>query len=665
MKIISFFKRSGLFLFACINTYNAQAQEQPQDSTKNIIHLEDVIHIAPINHFEVLEQSNPLSAIDQILEGNAKINMVKRGAYAWEPNVDGFSSERLSVTIDGMQIFGACTDKMDPIPSYVETFNLGDVEIENGKVSAQGCGLGSVNLNLSKTIFDSTGLSGNISAGYETNNQQKVGSAGLKWNQERYYINSNFTYRKANNYYDGNNKEVLFSGFNKINLNLNAGYRINQNQSLHTSFIFDKATDVGYPALTMDVSLAKAFIGSVSFNHKKVGKHFTNWETKVYANSIEHKMDDTTRPNVAIHMDMPGWSKTFGMYSKINLHQNNHHFNFQLEGYQNLAKAEMTMYPNNPTEKIMFMYTWPDVETSVGSFYAQDKWNLKNVQLGFSGKVNLHNARIKSEFGKNSLKIFYPDFEGEKQRVLKNFDLSFLYKKGIIKPYLSLGYNERAPSVSESYGFYLFNSFDNYDYVGNPYLPNEKALYGLLKLKTKINDLSLNFEANHYHIKEYVIGKLDKTLSAMTIGANGVKIYQNLKYADLSNFYLNGTYNISQDLLLNAHVSYHLGKDNNGDNLPLISPIQYGTQLKFFNKNWGFMVHFHGNSTQKNYNPKYGEDSTKGFSLLDFSIKKQWKNIQINTSINNIFNTNYSTYTDWNNIPRMGRNIIINVNYKF
>ena len=196
-------------------------------------------------------------------------------------------------------------------------------------------------------------------------------------------------------------------------------------------------------------------------------------------------------------------------------------------------------------------------------------------------------------------------------------------------------------------------------------MPNEKALYGLLKLNTKINDVALNFETNHYHITDYVIGKLDKTLSAMTIGANGVKVYQNLKYANLSNFYLNGTYHISQDLSLNAHVSYHLGKDNNNENLPLISPVQYGTQLKFFTNDWGFMAHFHGNSTQTNYNPKYGEDSTKGFSLLDFSVKKQWKNIQINTSINNIFNTNYSTYTDWNNIPRMGRNIIININYKF
>ena len=44
--------------------------------------------------------------------------MVKRGSYAWEPLINGMATERTVITIDGMRIFGACTDKMDPITSY-------------------------------------------------------------------------------------------------------------------------------------------------------------------------------------------------------------------------------------------------------------------------------------------------------------------------------------------------------------------------------------------------------------------------------------------------------------------------------------------------------------------------------------------------------------------
>jgi iron complex outermembrane receptor protein len=37
-------------------------------------------------------------------------------------------------------------------------------------------------------------------------------------------------------------------------------------------------------------------------------------------------MDDTKRPNVPIHMDMPGWSKTYGYYSKVKAKYKKHNY---------------------------------------------------------------------------------------------------------------------------------------------------------------------------------------------------------------------------------------------------------------------------------------------------------------------------------------------------
>src|SRR5690625_7309573 len=63
--------------------------------------------------------------------------MIKRGAYAWEPMLQGMSSERSVLTIDGMRIYGACTDKMDPITSYVEITNLSKVNIQNAQAGSE------------------------------------------------------------------------------------------------------------------------------------------------------------------------------------------------------------------------------------------------------------------------------------------------------------------------------------------------------------------------------------------------------------------------------------------------------------------------------------------------------------------------------------------------
>ena len=69
------------------------------------------------------------ASIDEHLGELRKVNLVRRGSYAWEPVVNNMQTERLSTTIDGMKIFYACTDKMDPVTSYVESGNLQSISL--------------------------------------------------------------------------------------------------------------------------------------------------------------------------------------------------------------------------------------------------------------------------------------------------------------------------------------------------------------------------------------------------------------------------------------------------------------------------------------------------------------------------------------------------------
>ena len=50
-----------------------------------------------------------------------------------DPSSTEWQPERTVVTIDGMRIFGACTDKMDPVTSYVEVSNLSEATISSGQ----------------------------------------------------------------------------------------------------------------------------------------------------------------------------------------------------------------------------------------------------------------------------------------------------------------------------------------------------------------------------------------------------------------------------------------------------------------------------------------------------------------------------------------------------
>ena len=100
------------------------------------VHLEEVILIKSRMPEDYQKQAKPLASIDGYLEQSQKVDMVKRGAYAWEPMINSMSSERLAVTIDGMRIFSACTDKMDPITSYVDVSNLRKATVSSGQEGA-------------------------------------------------------------------------------------------------------------------------------------------------------------------------------------------------------------------------------------------------------------------------------------------------------------------------------------------------------------------------------------------------------------------------------------------------------------------------------------------------------------------------------------------------
>jgi len=646
------------------------AQEIEVDSLKKI-DLKEVILIGKQAQLEQ-KQFKPLATIDEYLQQAGTVEMIKRGGYAWEPNINNMSTERTVVTIDGMRIFGACTDKMDPITSYVEVSNLSEAEISSGQNgSCHGPTIGgSLDLKRSRSKIGEKGFNGFINSGYEFNNQQKIIGGALNYVDSLFFIDNNIMFRDAENYKAGNNNEVLFSQYRKLNMSSTIGYLFNKNKYIEGAVIYDKATDVGYPALPMDVSLAEALITSLKFEYLPLNSIVNKLETKVYYNTITHTMDDTKRPNVPIHMDMPGWSDTYGMYVNLNGKIKNNSFLATLNSYYNRSLAEMTMYPSDPNENIMFMLTWPDVVTFYNGIYLDNTYEFNcHSNLKISASIGNHLNEIKSTFGLESLQIFYPNMEAEKNRILKSIASNYNWKKESFGFNLGLAYGERAPSISEAYGFYLFNSFDRYDYVGNPDLKNEQSVEGSFAISYKPSKFKTSLTTSYFHISNYIIGTIDSSIYPMTIGGSGVKIYNALDYATLIKSVFDFETYFTNDLKWINQLTYSYGKGNDDENLPFISPLAYNSKLQFKKRKFSSELGLQGNLIHANYAPKYGEIKKPDFAIVNiasnytFDIDKNKLNFRV--GIENILDSEYSTFADWNNIPRMGRNVFVNVNYGF
>jgi iron complex outermembrane receptor protein len=622
--------------------------------------------------------AKPLATIDEYLQQSATVDMIKRGGYAWEPIINSMATERTLITIDGMRIFGACTDKMDPITSYVEVSNLSQANIKSGQQGAcHGATIGgSIDLKRNRSGFNTTGWNGSLNSGFETNGKQKIIGSSINYSDSLFYFDTDFTLRNSENYTAGNGQEVLFSQFKKINLSTTSGFSFDKNKMMEASIIYDKAMNVGYPALPMDVSLAEALITSLKFEYvpkiENTTSNFsmTNWETKIYYNTITHRMDDTKRPFVPIHMDMPGWSDTFGFYSKTNGVFKNHYLVANLNSFYNRSLANMTMYPADSNEKLMFMFTWPDVRTLYNSLFLEDNMVLNcHSSLKFSANIANHFNKVADQSGLESLQIFYPNMKESKNRILKSFSTNYLYDLNEFSYGFGLAYGERAPSVSEGYGFYLFNSFDRYDYIGNPELKNETSLEGNVFAGYKNEKGSAKITSSYFRISNYIVGKPAPDLIPMTIGASGIKIYSALNYATIFKVDLNLEYEVSTDFSWKGLLVYSYGKDYEDKNLPFISPLRYSSSLNYSKGRFLSEIAVQGNATQTQNSPFYGEDRTPAFAILNFNSgynfyieKSKWN---LKAGVENILDTYYSTFSDWNNFPRKGRNVFLNIAFSY
>ena len=636
--------------------------------------LDEVVIVSEASKGKKRSVKGRSASIDEHLSQLKGVQLVRRGSYAWEPVVNNMQTERLSTTIDGMKIFYACTDKMDPVTSYVESGNLQSISLNSGldgNPQATGNIGGSLDLRLRKTGFDGDPLHVTLSAGHEWNGHVQVYGADAAMSSRRVYANVGAFYRHADNYRVGGGELQEYSQFRKVNAFANAGLRLTARDVVETTLIFDRATDVGYPALNMDVAKAEGVITSLAYRHLFAN---ASWETKVYYNHITHEMDDSQRPDVAIRMDMPGRSWTAGVYSLLTtqrtLFGRQHDVSLNYDLYYNRLFADMTMYPGGAAP--MYMVTWPDVGTLNTGVALSDNVSIGHSQsLHLSAKVAWQQQRLHNEEGYHALRVFFPRMTDAYRQTTARVAASYVLRRKYCEVTVGAGWGSRAPTVTEAYGYYLNNTFDEYDYMGNPHLKNESAVEVNAGVKGLLAGglLTVGLDGNAFFFSDYIIGQFETRLSPMTVGAQGVKVYANISRATIANVTATADWQLTGRLNWHVRVGYSSGRDAAGDGLPLIAPLSWQTALDYRCRGLQLQAVVRGNGRQHTFGGKYGESAAAAWVVSNLSVQYQWSLAQcrcvLQVGVENLLDRRYASYADWNRLPQKGRNIYGNLTFYF
>lgn len=672
MKLLKWIYAAVLLLFTCKNAA-AQNSTASTDSSTRQYELQEVTvceHLNPEEAENSFYRNSKSATVEDILVRMQGVSLIRRGNYGMEPMLRGYSAGQINLTLDGMKIVGACTDKMDPVSIYVEPVNLQSLQVQTGAQTAQnGSALGGgINMMLKEPEFmcDNKPYAG-FNTGYATANKGITESFFLNLNSNVLAWRLSGAYRKAENYITGGGTTVPFSGYEKANLSTALLWQANKAHTFKIDYLEDRGWNIGFPALTMDVGYARASIASVT--HKYSGKRFLSIRSKLYHNRVTHHMDDTRRPAIPMHMDMPGWSRTSGWFTEINLKAIKRHQLFaRLDATHSFTSADMVMYPTN--EPAMFMQTLPDNYRINTGIFLSDRIQIDSLNMvSLSGRADRMLTTMNSDMGIKQWAVFgnFP-----LTRVLFTGNIQVSWTRILsLRSVLSAtgGYAERAPTPNELYGYYLFNRLDNFDYTGNMMLKKEKALQAEASYTLSTKHIRVQSVVYYHHITNYILGITQPLWIPMTIGARGVKAITNLPYGRIYGADLNLSYSFKPQLEHITTAKLTIGSDHLNNPLPQIPPLKVVHAFKWKVKKWFFQPEAEWALAQHRNNAAFGEMQTRSYLLthlrMGYKINTGHHIVQFSASVENITDQKYREHLDFTSITRAGRNFIFNLNYTF
>jgi iron complex outermembrane recepter protein len=668
----------GLLVFTTL-ICRAEKKELMKD-TVNLKEVSVSVSI-PLNNKDVVDfyRSNEFSTLDNINARLEGLTLIKRGAYALEPQMNGFSGGQLNVTIDGMKMFGACTDKMDPVTSYIEPSNLKAIKLKSGtNCSEHGCNIGgSMDMSLQEPDEKGGEQTASIAYGTESVSNSKNVLFSLGLNKDKWSWISDGVYRKTESYRAGNGLIVPFSQFEKTNLHSALKYSPNEISSLKADVLYDIARNVGYPALPMDVSLAKGSLFALEYQRKSI----TQLKAKVYYNQVLHIMDDSKRDSlyllknkpvgksdsVYMRMDMPGKSSTFGSYVQLIVPWGERNkLTLKADNYTNRSLAEMTMhmrYAGQAPEKPMYMQTWPAMLRNVSGVYVENgTYITPKFLLSANARMDYNFDKLESEYGQEQFSIFNYNLDKVQTKVIKSFNFIGQYHfERDFNLTATAGHAERMPTIGERLGFYLFNAYDGYDYIGNPNLKSEQSNFMKLSFQLTKPTFKLNISPSMSFLSDYIMGITDAGIPAMNFTAKGIRVYTNVPKAKLFSTDVQLMYTPTDYFTAFCLSKYTYGEINAGEAMPLIAPLKNIFALQYQQKGIQLQAECESALSQNRVNINYGEQITPAFTVVNIksSYEFSYSKITFNTSagVTNLFNKVYYEHLDIGRIYRPGRSV--------
>lgn len=642
---------------------------------------------------EQLQRSGAIS-LSQGISNISGVSTISTGLGIGKPVIRGLSGNRVLVYSQGVRIenqqFG------DEHGLGLNDNGLQSVEVIKGPASLLygSDALGGVLYFNPEKFVNANTISSSVSQKYFSNTEGTSTQFDFKASTEKVKFLTSALYNSHSDYKIPDGDRVTNTRFNDFDVKAGLGFnlkdfsselRFNFNTSKIgiTEGIGDQSTSISmklpyqrienyilssHNHLFFDRSKLDMDFGYIANNRKEFEEHHHEEEhDEEEAEEEEHHELEITEP--ALYMKL----KTFTYNVKYHLPKFN---NLEtIIGVQGLTQSN-----TNYGEEILI----PDANVNDLGVFTTALFQWKNNTL--QGGIRFDTRSIKTEEHLIEHEEDHEEEEHEEEheedhlhefeaidKYFQSFTASLGYKTTLFETIISrfnfaTGY--RAPNLAELTSNGIHHGTNRYE-LGNTELSNEQNY-----------QFDISFEYTNDHLELFINGFYNYINNYIYITPNGEVIDD----ADVF------TYVQDNAKLYGGEVGFHyhphpldwlhlessfetvIGKQNNGDYLPLIPANQLNNTIKAYFKNTDWLKNGYASLKLENYfkqsNISTFETATDGYNLLHFSAGGDMSigNIKFsaNFSVSNIFDTTYISHLSRfksDGIFNMGRNIVVGIKF--
>ena len=605
---------------------------------------------------------------EQALEQVEGISLIRRGAFAPDPVIRGLSASRLQLRVDGMVVHGACTDRMDPVTSYLDLEAVDRAIVRQGGFDSRlGSSMGgSIELHHLPAHFSPEPLLRHrLSLGAADALNRAGSSLAVELSRPRSALRVHSSFEEAGNYLSPEGEEP-HSGHRRVDAYASLRLRPSTRSELDLLLQGDDGWDIGYAALPMDVGHARYRAAVLSGRHALPNALPATLEWKLYHNRVDHWMDDSGRDELlmGMHMDMPGHTRSSGAsLQAMGAAGGARQLTLRLEVLNTHAHADMLMRPADATP--MFLLTWPDVRNQSVALWAELLQVRGTLRASINGRLELARMEALNSQGVRQLQLSQPGAPSRRSDCPASLGLVLDWEvQPTLETGLSLGWSQRAPSTTEAFGYYLYVASDGYLHSGDPLLKPEQSVQLEWRTAWKPGPLDIRLTAWRSEMLNWITGLPDPGEVPVPF-ARGWKRSANSGRAHLQGVDLHLRRELLAHWNLQGSGTLQRGwRDEDGDPLPDMTPLSGRISLNHERTRWSWLLELRGAGARDHPSRLGQEDPRPGFAVLQSRVDlKASSRLHLSLAVDNLLDRRYQEATDWGSALRPGRTLHIRLEY--